>query len=364
MIKFIPTTRLYDDVGEQYFDLVKKLYKTADNHFESEWTEKVEKLLAKLCDRKYAFLTTSGTMGIHIMLLAAGVKPGDKVISTSYSCPASVMPVNAIGAKSIFYDVNKFGSQEVTNIKDEAKAIVVTGLYGDASDMDKIDHPMVLHDSAQNFCGTYNGKPSPSYGAMSILSFNENKNCPIFGTYGAVLCDDDNLAEAIKLMRKNGYKNREVGITHRGIGAQPHEDKALQIYCSLQHLDRWQARRKQIHDYLTEELTKLNVTVRPTPDYNSVTSYHKFAIFVNDKREFRDKIKEHGVECQVHYTNNFARSLLISDNPRDMYYTDKYVQHALTIPSSPWLTDAECETVIDKIKLVMNKNDQGVMIDG
>ena len=48
MIKFIPTTRLYDDVGEQYFDLVKKLYKTADNHFESEWTEKVEKLLAKL----------------------------------------------------------------------------------------------------------------------------------------------------------------------------------------------------------------------------------------------------------------------------------------------------------------------------
>ena len=105
MIKFIPTTRLYDDVGEQYFDLVKKLYKTADNHFESEWTEKVETLLAKLCQRKYAFLTTSGTMGIHIMLLAAGVQPGDKVISTSYSCPASVMPVNAIGAKSIFYDV-------------------------------------------------------------------------------------------------------------------------------------------------------------------------------------------------------------------------------------------------------------------
>ena len=48
MIKFIPTTRLNDDVGEQYFDLVKNLYQTADNHFESEWTTKVEKLLANI----------------------------------------------------------------------------------------------------------------------------------------------------------------------------------------------------------------------------------------------------------------------------------------------------------------------------
>jgi dTDP-4-amino-4,6-dideoxygalactose transaminase len=132
----------------------------------------------------------------------------------------------------------------------------------------------------------------------------------------------------------------------------------------LQHLDKWQKRRKLIADYFTEELTKLNVTVRPTPNYNSVTSNHKFAIFVNDKVEFRNKIKEHGVECRVHYTNNFARSSLISDNPRDMYFTDKYVQHALTIPSSPWLTDAECETVIEKIKQVINKNDQGVIING
>lgn len=363
MIKFIPITRLYNDVGEQYFDLVKTLYQTADNHFESEWTTEVEKILANLCQRKYAFLTTSGTMGIMIMLLAAGVKPGDKVISTSYSCPATVMPVDAVGAKSIFYDINKFGSQDVTNIKNEAKAIVVTGLYGDSSDLDAIDHPMVLHDSAQNFCGTYNNKPTPSYGTMSILSFNENKNCPIFGTYGTVLTDDDTLAESIKLMRKNGYKNREVGITHRGIGAQPHEDKALQIYCSLQHLDKWQKRRKQITDYYKEQLAKLNVTVRPSPDY-SVSSNHKFCIFVNDKKEFRDKIKEQGVECHMHYTNNFAKTPLLSDNPRDMYFTDKYVKHAITIPSNPWLTDAECETVIEKIKQVINKNDKGVIIDG
>ena len=366
MVKFIPINRLYNDIGEQYLDLVSTLYKTAETHFEDHYTTECETLLKNMCGRKHALLTTSGTASINIMLLAADINPGDNVITTSYSCPATVMPIKLMGANPIFYDINRYGCQDVANITDTAKAILVTGLYGDSCDFDKIDHPMVLNDSAQCMGGLYKNKSSVSYGNMSILSFATNKNCPVFGTYGAVLTDDDNLAKKVWLMRRNGYKNRDVGnnITHIGINAQPHEDKALQLYCSLGHLKKWQTRRSEIGKYYQEELQKLNINVRPSPSY-SRTNNHKFCIFVGNKSLFRDKMMEYDVECQTHYTYNFSKVPLLSNQlDSDFQYTEQYKKHAISLPNSPWLTDAEAETVIQTIKKCMTDADKGVTING
>ena len=107
MVKFIPINRLYNDIGEEYLDLVSTLYKTADTHFEDHYTTECETLLKKICGRKHALLTTSGTASINIMLLAADINPGDNVITTSYSCPATVMPIKLMGANPIFYDINR-----------------------------------------------------------------------------------------------------------------------------------------------------------------------------------------------------------------------------------------------------------------
>lgn len=366
MVKFIPINRLYNDIGEQYLDLVSTLYKTADTHFEDHYTTECETLLKNICGRKHALLTTSGTASINIMLLAADINPGDNVITTSYSCPATVMPIKLMGANPIFYDVNRYGCQDVADITHTAKAILVTGLYGDSCDFDKIDHPMVLNDSAQCMGGLYKNKSSVSYGDMSILSFATNKNCPVFGTYGAVLTDDDNLAKKVWLMRRNGYKNRDVGnnITHIGMNAQPHEDKALQLFCSLGHLEKWQTRRAEIGKYYQEELEKLNINVRPSPSY-SKTNNHKFCIFVDNKSLFRDKMMEYGVECQTHYTYNFSKVPLLSKQlDSNFQYTEQYKKHAISLPNSPWLTDVEAETVIQTIKKCMTDADKGVTING
>tara|TARA_A100001011_G_scaffold17678_1_gene18303 strand:+ start:201 stop:1301 length:1101 start_codon:yes stop_codon:yes gene_type:complete len=366
MVKFIPINRLYNDIGEEYLDLVSTLYKTADTHFEDHYTTECETLLKKICGRKHALLTTSGTASINIMLLAADINPGDNVITTSYSCPATVMPIKLMGANPIFYDINRYGCQDVSNITHTAKAILVTGLYGDSCDFEKIDHPMVLNDSAQCMGGLYKNKSSVSYGDMSILSFATNKNCPVFGTYGAVLTDNDALADKIWLMRRNGYRNRDVGnsIQHIGINAQPHEDKALQLYCSLQHLEKWQMRRKQIADFYKDELKKLDITVRPSPSY-SETNNHKFCIFVDNKTMLRDKMLDNGVECQLHYTYNFSQVPLLSNQlDSDFKFTEQFKQHAISLPSSPWLTDTEAETVVQTLKKCITDADKGVKING
>lgn len=364
MIDFIPIKRLYSDIGEQYFDLLHDLYSNHDKHFENVYTKKCEDILKNICNRKHAFLTTSGTSSITIMLLAAGVKAGDKVITTTYSCPATVMPIKVQGAEPIFYDINKFGSQDISDIKHDAKAIIVTGLYGDSCDYDQLDHSMVLNDSAQCFGGYYKEIPSPKFGDMSILSFSTNKNCPIFGTYGAVLTDNDELADKIFLIRRNGYRNRDVGneITEVGINAQPHEDKALQLFCSLQHFEKWQTRRKAIAEYYKSELDKLEVAYRPSPNY-SKTNNHKFCIFVDNKKNFRDKMEFEQVECQQHYTYNFSKvDILSSDTSQNFKFTESYVKHAISIPSSPWMSDAECEHVIQSVKKCITAKDKGVLL--
>ena len=191
-IKFIPTERLFGDVKHAMMPRLESLYSgkiqgkgsghCGSNHFADRYTEECEKLISKMIGRKYTYLTTSGTASITLMLLAKGIGPGDEVICTNFSCPATVMPIMMLGATPVFNDLNRYGQQELSDIKslitDRTKAIMVTDLYGDCNDYDLlagIGIP-VLNDSAQSFLTTYRGKQTMSFGEMSIASYSTNKN--------------------------------------------------------------------------------------------------------------------------------------------------------------------------------------------
>jgi dTDP-4-amino-4,6-dideoxygalactose transaminase len=365
MIKFIPGSRLYPEIKESLNARMAILYDT-DETQESYWTKQAEMKLELLTGRKHAFLCTSGTSAIQMMLMAHDVGPGDEVLCTNYSCPATVMPIKVLGATPVFQDINEFGQQDFTDVKNyitpKTKAILATGLYGDNYDYDLIKdlgYP-ILNDSAQSWLGQYKGVENAKLGDMSILSFSGNKNCPVFGTYGAVLTDSDELAERIFYIRRNGYKHRDLGIQRIGINSQPHEDKAIQVLCSLEQLHRWQKRRVEITDYYVQRLTELEIQMRPTPDYCR-TSAHKDAIFVHNNHTFRDAMNAEGVDCRLHYTYNFGETpQLVNPNLGAYPITDWYGKHTVTIPGNPFMTDAEVETVIEKIKKIATREDRNL----
>jgi|TARA_R110000823_G_scaffold273758_1_gene392763 dTDP-4-amino-4,6-dideoxygalactose transaminase len=368
MIKFIPISRMYDIVKEQYYSCLDEVYRE-DNQFEGTYCKKSEQKLQDITGRKHALLVTSGTAGILAMLLAQGVKPGDEVICINYSCPATVMPIKVLGANPVFVDIDRHGQMDLSNVKskitDRTTAILTTGLYGDTFDYDAIKDIgiPILNDSAQSVFNKYKGQENTKLGRMSILSFSTNKNIPVFGTYGAVFTDDDQLAKDLYVIRRNGYLNRDVGnaITHIGFNAQPHADKSAQLYCSLQHAEQFQKRREEIANYYHKELAKQEISIRPSPAY-SKSNNHKFTILVDNKFSFRDRMKNEGVETQLHYTYNFAKAPVFSHAVGSFPYTDLYVRHAISIPCSPWHTDAEIETVVDAIKKSATKGDKNVQI--
>ena len=300
------------------------------------------------------------------MFLDNKIQPGSTIACTNYSCPATVMPINLIGAKPVFFDVNEYGQQTHDDRLNDCDYIMATGLYGDTYDHDefvKYGKP-IMNDSAQSFGAKYKDIESLALGEMSIISFSTNKNCPIYGTYGAVLTDDDELAERLRLIRRNGYENRDVAldIPIIGMNLQPHEDKAAQVLTSLEFLPDWQRRRAEINDYLEDQCKKIGLSTRPTPDY-STRNYHKFMIFVKNNRQFVDNMARKGVNCQLHYTYNFAKTTVFESKMNTEYPgTEWWRQHAVTIPSNPWLTTKELETIIQTLKDTVTEEDLGLCL--
>ena len=358
-VKFIPIDRIYQEVKETLFKRYDKVYSRHDQ-FNGPMQDACQELLKELSGREYVRLASSGTSSISLMMMASGVKLNDRVVVTNYSCPATVTPIKMIGATPVFQDINKYGQMDLKNLP-TCDHLLVTGLYGDNVDWEAIealDVP-VLNDSAQSFMSESNGIESTKFGLMSIISFSTNKICPIFGTYGAVLTDDEELDHKVMLMRRNGYKNRDVGeaIQYLGINAQPMEDKSAQLLTSLEKVEVWQSRRKEIKNFYDEELKKIGVTVRQSP-INSETNNHKYCIFVKDKLMFRDQMKNLGVDCQLHYTYNFSKTPVYEGVSKTDYpWTDFYKQHAISLPSSPWHTLSEIKYVVECVKQSITSED-------
>ena len=361
MIHQVPMSRLYKDVSEKVETRWKQLYSQDGPHFEGEYCKQAERLLSNITERKYAFITTSGTASIHVMLLAQGIEPGDEVICVNHSAPATAMAIASLGAKPVFVDLNEYGSMDCDQISsvvtNKTKAILATGLYGDSYDHDKIKNigVPILNDSCQSWLAKYKGVENAKLGIMSIVSFSSNKICPVFGTYGAVLTDDDEMAEKIKLIRRNGYAHRDVpnGIKHLGINAQPYENKCIEVLSSLEMLSKWQKIRSQISEKY-DTAFEGKVKTRPKPSY-SQTNYHKYTVMIPNKQLAYRKLLNLGIEARMHYTYDFSKVPVFKSKQSNQFpYTEKFIDEALSIPCSPWLNEQEQNFIIDKVIKVAN----------
>ena len=255
MIKANNSIRQWEQIKDSIILGLEKIH-TTEKIFNAEFTMLLEDKLKSVSKRKHALTCMSGSHAISMSLLAHGIGAGDKVIVPNYSCPATLSSVTIIGCEPVFCEINQYGSMCTDNLSDlansDAKAILATGLYGDVHDhqpvKDFCDEQNILYinDAAQSQFALYNGIDSLELGDVVCMSFADNKPLPVVGTYGAVLTDDDVIAENIRILRKNGKPSRLQAYSKPGFNSEPEEEKALQVLSSWKHFDQWQNRRKQI----------------------------------------------------------------------------------------------------------------------
>ena len=213
---------------------------------------------------KHAIGCNSGTDALVIGLRAMGIKPGDEVITPSFTFFATAEAISNVGATPVFADIepqsfNIDPTKVEEKITPKTKAILPVHLFGYPVDMDAINalakkhNLLVLEDTAQAFGGDYHGKKTGTLGTAGAFSFFPSKNLGAFGDGGLVVTDDDKVAENARMLRVHGskkkYYNEILGYNSRLDAMQ-----AAMLRIKLRYLEKSNEGRREAAKRYNEAL--------------------------------------------------------------------------------------------------------------
>lgn len=269
----------------------------------------LEEKLSLYTGAKHCISVSSGTEALLISLMAIGIKPGDEVITTSFSFIATAEVIALLGAKPVFVDIesetcNINASLIETKITEKTKAIIPVSLYGQTSDMDEINNIalryglIVIEDAAQSFGATYKGKKSCNLSSIGCTSFFPSKPLGCYGDGGAIFTSDDFLAEAMREIRVHGQSGRYNHIKV-GVGGRMDTIQCAILLAKLDQFDWDIEQRQKIGSQYNKLLDDKFEVIKQRPDRTSV--FAQFTIFVNNREILQKKLKAQGIPTAVHY---------------------------------------------------------------
>jgi dTDP-4-amino-4,6-dideoxygalactose transaminase len=325
------------------------------------FVERFEAAVANYLGVRHAVGVNSGTSALHLALIAAGVRPGDKVLVPANTFIATVWAVLYLGAVPVLCDVemtsgNIDAEDAERRIDRRVKAIIPVHLYGQPANMEAVmalAHRydlVVIEDAAQAIGARYRGKAVGGLGLLGCYSFYPAKNLGGAGEAGLVVTDDAVLAERIKSLRNHAqserYTHTELGFNYRMDGIQ-----GIILNHKLRRLDAWTEQRRSIARRYDVGLAGLPLTIPKV--VNSEHVYHLYVILCEQRDELRAFLREHGVETGLHYPVPIHRQpcLATLDIDRANYpITDSYARRCLSLPMFSGMTDAQANCVVAAIR--------------
>jgi dTDP-4-amino-4,6-dideoxygalactose transaminase len=336
--------------------------------------EALERQIAELTGASAAVGCASGTEALWLALVAAGVKPGDSVITTAFSFFASASSIVRAGAKPILMDVDagtlNLDAQLVYRRLKERRpqnlsAILPVHLYGQCADMDAFQkiaeefNVAIIEDAAQAIGAAWHGRGAGSMGATAAFSFYPTKNLSAYGDAGMVTTNSRETAEHMRRLRNHGsprrYYHDEFGWNGRMDAIQ-----AAVLRVKLRHLGDWnEARRRHAatYDRLWTESGLLkpadNAPVRPLarePDARHV--FHQYVIRSERRDELRKFLAERKIGTEVYYPLPLHRQPVFSYlglKEGDLPIAEKAASEVLALPMFPELTEDEIQRVVESM---------------
>jgi dTDP-4-amino-4,6-dideoxygalactose transaminase len=272
--------------------------------------EAFETEFAAYCQTRYAFGLNSGTSALHLALLAAGVGPGDEVITVSYTFVATVAAILYTGATPVLVDIdpntcNIDVSKIEAAITPRTKVIMPVHLYGSCADMDPIfeiarrHNVTVIEDAAQAHGAEYKGKRAGSMGELACFSFYPGKNLGAYGEAGAIVTNNEKYVDIIRELRDQGqsakYLHERVGYNYRMEAIQ-----GAVLAVKLRHLDDWTKARRAHAKFYQTQLVDSGVQLLAEPA-ETKSVYHVFPLFTPERDQLREHLHANGVSTGIHY---------------------------------------------------------------
>lgn len=258
---------------------------------------------------KHCVALNSGTDALILAFRALGIGPGDEVIVPANTYIASVIGVTENGATPVFVDADEHMEIDADRIEakitDKTRAILPVHLYGQASRMDQITaiakkHGLALvEDCAQCHGATWQGKRTGTFGDIGCFSFYPTKPLGAMGDAGAIVTNDDALAERVRLLRNYGSKVKYHNEIN-GVNSRMDELQAAMLQVGLKYIEEGTAERRRVAQMYLDGIRNPKITIPPVyPEAEHV--YHLFPILTEDREGFQQFLKDNGVNTQVHY---------------------------------------------------------------
>lgn len=358
----------FGDLQREYHELQPELDLAIARVLQSGWFvlgqegTRFEETFAAYLGVHHCIGCASGTEAIALALMAAGVGPGDEIITVAHTAVPTISAISMTGARPVFVDIRSDTclmdvDQVEAAITPQTRAILPVHLYGQCVDMDPLlalagKHGVsVIEDCAQAHGARYRGRKAGSMGQMAAFSFYPSKNLGCYGDGGAVITNDPALADRLRMLRNYGQRQRYY---HEivGINSRLDELQAAILVAKLPHLNEWNRRRQALAAQYTASLAGLPVTT-PVQAAGNEHIYHLYVIQVADRDRLQAFLGQRGIQTLIHYPIpahlqpayaglGYARGRLP--------VTERTADAILSLPMYPQLTDAEADQVIAAIR--------------
>ena len=321
--------------------------------------EAFEREFAGYCEAAECVGVASGTAALALVLIAAGIGPGDEVLVPGHTFIASALGVLHAGATPVFCDVQRDTGlidpdAAAALVGPRTAAVIAVHLYGQVCEMDAINalaarHGLfVLEDAAQAHGATYNGGRAGSLAGAAAFSFYPSKNLGALGDGGAICTGDAQLAERVRELRHLGQRGKGehvvVGYNERLDGLQ-----AAMLRVKLPHLDGWNAARRRHAANLRASLPRELLVLGERSATPCV--YHLFPVRHPARDRLVELLRADGIQVGLHYSPAAHQHLAFADlpassRPVELEEAEAWAGEELSLPMFAELSDAEVQRTV------------------
>ena len=318
---------------------------------------------------KHVIPCANGTDALQIAMMALDLKPGDEVITTSFTFVATVEVIALLQLTPVLvdalpgtYNIDPVALEKA--ITPKTKAIVPVHLFGQCADMESIltiakKHNLaVIEDNCQAIGAYYTfsdgtRKQAGTMGNVGTTSFFPSKNLGCYGDGGAMFTNDDALAEKLRMISNHGMK---VRYYHDSIGVNSRLDtiQAAVLNIKLSHLDTYIANRQSAAAYYDKAFANHPKLTIPARDPKSTHVFHQYTLVLNgvDRAAFQAKLQEKGIASMVYYPVSMHMQKAYMDDrykEGDFPVTEELSRNVVSLPMHTELTEEQLAYVVEGV---------------
>lgn len=360
-IPFFNYPALFQAKEKEYMDVVRDVLRRGAYILQQELLD-FERNLAQFVGAKYAFGVADGTNALILALRAADVGPGDEVIVPSHTYVASAAAIHYVGAKPVLVECGKdhlIDPEDVQRaVSSATKAVMPVQLNGRTANMDELselasaDGLDIIEDAAQALGSRFKDRCAGTFGRAGTFSFYPAKLLGCFGDGGAVVTNDDAIAEQLSLLRDHG-RNADGEVVAWGTNSRLDNLQAAILDFKLKTYVQDIERRRAIAELYQERLGDLDTVVlppAPSESSNHFDVYQNYEIEADERDRLQTRLREQGVGTIVQFGGRAVHQYPLGFEGVRLPRTERLYERALLLPMHVALTNDDVEYICDAVR--------------